>query len=196
MRTPRLDHPLPATSRTARRLGLLAAVALGCVVMAACQSAPPQRPVALAPQVDLQRFMGSWYVIGNIPTPPERQAYDAVEHYALRDDGRIATTFTYRDGGFEQPVKTMTPVGTVVDRRSNAVWTMQFLWPFQADYRIMRIDPDYRHVVVGRDKRDYVWIMSRTPTMDEPTYRQLVSFVAAQGYDTGKLRRVPQTPKP
>ena len=57
----------------------------------------------------------------------------------------------------------MTPVGTVVDTRSNAIWTMRFIWPFEADYRIAYLSPDYSQVIIGREKRDYVWIMARTP---------------------------------
>lgn len=163
-------------------------------LLSACQSAPTRAPVALAPQVDLQRFMGDWYVIAAIPTWLEREAYDAVERYERRDDGRIQTTFTYRDGSFEAPLETMRPVGTVVDTRSNAVWTMQFLWPFEADYRIVHVDPAHREVIVGREKRDYVWIMARTPRIAEADYARLVAIVAAQGYDTTKLRRVPQKP--
>ena len=169
---------------------VLASVVL--LLLGACQSAPTRAPIALAPQVDLQRFMGDWYVIAAIPTWLEREAYDAVERYERRADGRIQTIFSYRDGSFDAPLKTMRPVGTVVDTRSNAVWTMQFLWPFEADYRIVHVDPAHREVIIGRDKRDYVWIMARTPQIAEADYQRLVALVAAQGYDATKLRRVPQ----
>lgn len=187
-----LERSAPHRSRQWSRFVALAAA---CTVLAACQSAPKAPPLAAAPQVDLNRYMGDWYVIASIPTWPERRAFDAVENYSKREDGRIATTFTYRDGDADAPVKTMNPVGTVVDRRSNAVWTMQFVWPFEADYRILHIDAAHLEVVVGREKRDYVWIMARTPTLPDADYRRLVRFVADQGYDTSKLRRVPQRPQ-
>lgn len=175
-------------------LAVVAVAGIAVAVLAACQSASTAPPLPPAPQVDIERYMGDWYVLGNIPTWPEKNAYDAVENYKRRDDGRIATTFTYRDGGFEEPVKQMHPVGTVVDKSSNAIWTMQFMWPFQADYRILYINPEHTQVVVGREKRDYVWIMARTPTLSEADYARLKAFVAAQGYDTSKLRDVPQRP--
>ncbi|WP_233237350.1 lipocalin family protein [Bordetella sp. LUAb4] len=146
-------------------------------------------PVA---HVDLPRFMGDWYVIAHIPSWPERDAYDAVESYALRDDGRIQTTFRYRDGSFDEPIKTMTPIGTVRPDTGNAVWGMQFIWPIQAEYVIAYLDDDYRTTIVGRSKRDYVWIMARSPRLDDAEYAGLVERVAALGYDTGKLRRVPR----
>lgn len=172
---------------------LAAGLVIGaCALLVACQTPAQRPPLATVSQLDLDRYMGDWYVIAVIPTWLERDAYDAVERYERRPDGRIATTFTYRNGSHEAPLKTMHPVGTVVDRASNAVWTMQFLWPFEADYRIMHIDPDYREVVVGREKRDYVWIMSRTPTMPAADLQRLTAFVGAQGYDVSKLRQVPQ----
>ncbi len=170
----RSRRSLSLSPRAKRGLGVTAAVAVACVVLAACQTAPTLPPLAAAPQVDLPRYMGDWYVIASIPTWPERNAFDAVENYRQAEDGRIATTFTFRDGSADAPVKTMKPVGTVVDRRSNAVWTMQFIWPFEADYRILSIDPAHSQVVVGRDKRDYVWIMARTPTLPEADYQSTV----------------------
>ena len=86
----------------------------------------------------------------------------------------------------------MTPRGYVVDRTSNAVWGMQFVWPIKADYRIAYLSEDYGQTVIARQKRDYVWIMARTPTLSESEYSRLTSFVASMGYDTAKLRKVPQ----
>ena len=86
----------------------------------------------------------------------------------------------------------MTPRGHVVDRASNAVWGMQFVWPIKADYRIAYLSADYGQTVIAREKRDYVWIMARTPTLSDSDYAELTRFVAAMGYDTTKLRKVPQ----
>ena len=145
-----------------------------------------------APHVDLQRFMGPWYLIAHIPTFPERNAWNAVESYALEPDGSVATTFTFNEGGFDGPLRRMTPTGFVIDRQSNAVWGMQFIWPFRADYRIVFLTPDYGLTVIARQKRDYVWVMARTPRIPEAQYRDVVRRIAAWGYDVAKLRRVPQ----
>jgi apolipoprotein D and lipocalin family protein len=142
--------------------------------------------------VDLQRFMGDWYVIANIPTWIERGAHNAVESYRLNPDGTIATTFTFRQDGFDGELKRYEPKGFVIDRTSNAVWGMQFVWPIKADYRIVYLAPDYSHTVIGREKRDYVWIMARTPTIPETDFTNIVSFLSQQGYDVDRIQRVPQ----
>ena len=111
---------------TARHSGVLALV----LMLSACSSAPT---IPVAERVDLERFMGDWYVIANIPTAPEKGAHNAVESYRLDDDGSIATTFTFREGAFDGPEKVMRPRGFVRDRESNAVWGMQFIWPIKAE---------------------------------------------------------------
>lgn len=143
--------------------------------------------------VDVPRFMGDWYVIAHIPTRPERKAYDAVERYALRPDGRIQTTFTYRKGSFQAPLKSMHPIGQVAKEGNGALWSMQFFWPFKAEYVIAWRDAEYAQTIVARSKRDYVWYMARTPQVSDADYQQAVQRIAAMGYDVSKLRRVPQS---
>jgi apolipoprotein D and lipocalin family protein len=149
-------------------------------------------PIETVAHVDLQRFMGDWYVIANIPTWVEKGAHNAVESYELAPDGTIKTTFTFRKGGFDGELKKHQPTGFVTDRNSNAVWGMQFLWPIKADYRIVYLTEDYSQTVIGRNKRDYVWIMARTPEIPEEDYARIVALLGTQGYDTSKLQRVPQ----
>lgn len=166
-------------------LAALAALGSGCMSTTA-----PSVPVVR--DVDLPRFMGAWYVIASIPSYPERDAYDAVESYQLRSDGRIQTTFRYRKGSFEAPVKTMRPVGTVVPGTGNAVWGMQFIWPIKAEYVISYLDADYTETIIARSKRDYAWIMARTPEISAAAYAADVERLKAMGYAVSKLRKVPQ----
>lgn len=164
----------------------------GVALLAACQS-PPHPPIALAGPVDLPRFMGDWYVIANIPTFLEKGAHNAVESYRLEPDGSIATTFTFRAGAFDGPEKRYTPRGFVREGQGNAVWGMQFLWPIKADFRIVHLTPDYSQTVIGREARDYVWIMARTPAIPEADYQSILAFLAGQGYDVTRIQRVPQS---
>lgn len=163
--------------------------ALLVAVLAGCSSRPVRIPAVA--EVDVPRFMGDWYVIAHIPSWPERNAYDAVETYALREDGRIQTTFRFRDGGFDQELETMKPVGTVREEGNGAIWDMQFVWPIQAEYVIVDLDPGYTRTIIGRSKRDYVWLMAREPVLSEADYQASVRKIAELGYDVSKLRVVP-----
>jgi apolipoprotein D and lipocalin family protein len=170
-----------------------AAAGMTMTLLNACQS--PHPPIRTEANVDLQRFMGDWYVIANIPSFFERGAHNAVESYRLAPDGTIETTFTFNKGAFDGPRKQYTPRGFVLDTSSNAVWGMQFVWPIKADYRIVYVSDSYDRTIVGRQKRDYVWIMARTPQLAESEYRDLLAIVQREGYDVSAVRRVPQQPK-
>ena len=157
--------------------------------LTACSSQPPMPTVA---QVDLPRFMGDWYVIANIPTFLEKDAYNPVESYALNADGTIATTFTFNAGSFEGEEKVYHPQGFIRNTATNAEWGMQFVWPIKADYRIVYIDEDYQYTVIGRNSRDYVWIMARTAQIPDQIYGELRDFVIDLGYDPELLQKAPQ----
>lgn len=157
-----------------------------------CQA--PQ-PMPTVPYVDLERFMGDWYVIASIPTPFERDAHNAIERYTATDDGYIATEFSFNKDGFDGPRKTMHAKGFVLDADSSALWGMQFVWPIKADYRIVYLDDEYTTTIIGRERRDYVWLMSRS-LMSEAEMQQYVERITQLGYDTKQLQRVPHQAGP
>ena len=141
------------------------------------------------PKVDLERFMGDWYVVAVIPTFVEKGAYNPVESYALNPDGTIATTFTFNKDALDGPEKEYHPKGFVRNKETNALWGMQFIWPFKGDFRIICLDDDYQLTVIGRAKRDYVWIMSRSPAFSDAEFERMKTFVESVGYDGSKLIR-------
>jgi apolipoprotein D and lipocalin family protein len=149
-------------------------------------------PLEPVESVDLERFMGDWYVIANIPTFLEKSAHNAVESYNLNDDGTIATTFTFRDGGFDGERKEYNPRGFVREGTNNAVWGMRFVWPIKADYRIVYLDEDYSITIIGRNKRDYVWLMAREPEIPAARYQELLDLIGEMGYDLSQVQKVPQ----
>ena len=162
------------------------------ILISACTSAPPIHTVD---SVNIEQFMGDWYVIASIPTFIEKDAFNAIESYRLAEDGTIETTFSFNKGSFEGPRKVYRPRGFIQDEQSNAVWGMQFFWPFKAEYRIIYLTENYSQTVIGRTKRDYVWIMARKPVIPEADYIRILDFLREEGYDISKLRKVPQQAK-
>jgi apolipoprotein D and lipocalin family protein len=158
--------------------------------LTACDASDSE--MATVEHVDLERFMGPWYVIANIPTFLEKGAHNAIETYSLNDDGTIATHFTFRKNSFNGKRKDYNPKAFVLDTDTNARWGMRFVWPIKADYRIVWLDDDYSLTVIARQNRDYVWIMSRTPVISDYDYDEILSFVESIGYDIARVQRVPQ----
>ncbi|MEJ2576740.1 MAG: lipocalin family protein [Gammaproteobacteria bacterium] len=97
----------------------------------------------------------------------------------------------FRDGAFDGPLKVYRPTG-FVSPDDNAVWGMQFVWPNRSEFLVLYVDEDYQRTVIGRSKRDYVWLMARRPDLGEAEYAELAQVVADAGYDASELQRVPQ----
>ncbi len=167
---------------------------LASVAFVAACSGTGQRlePLPSAGPLELERFMGDWYVLGFIPLWPERNAHNGIETYELGKDGVIQTTYRFRPDSFDAPLKTFRPTATVVAETGDAHWKMQFLWPFKADYRIAWLAQDYSATIIGRKTRDYVWIMARSPVLPAGELEALEQKVAAMGYDMTGYRRHPQ----
>jgi apolipoprotein D and lipocalin family protein len=154
-----------------------------------CSSRAPMNTV---PRVDLERFMGDWYVLAHVPSRAEKEAYNAVETYTLGENGRIETTYAFRRGGFDEEVREMHPVGFVEDEATKATWGMRFIWPIRAEYLIVHLDAEYSETIVARTKRDYAWIMARQPELPAGRLEALEDKLVELGYDRDAIRRVPQ----
>ena len=116
----------------------LISVLLAAVGSTACSfNSMAVEPLSPVEYVDLERFMGPWYVISSTPTFIDKKSYNAIEEYTLAEDGTIKTRFSFFDGGFDGEFKTYHPTGFVRPDGSNAVWGMQFIWPIKADYQIV-----------------------------------------------------------
>ncbi|MFT7244726.1 MAG: apolipoprotein D and lipocalin family protein [Candidatus Azotimanducaceae bacterium] len=178
-------------SRIKVRLILL--VLFSITGLVGCSSAGPFDSIRTQGFVDLDRFSGDWYVIASIPTVLEKDAFNAVETYEKPVDGRVATTFRFNKGALDGPEKIYHPTGFVRDASSNAVWGMQFIWPIKAEYRIVYVDEPYDVTIIGRSKRDYVWIMARTSSIPDTQYQSLLNIVRAEGYDLSAIRKVPHS---
>lgn len=160
-----------------------------CALLSACSSLPPIKTVD---QVNLNQFMGDWYVIACIPTFIEKDVHNGIESYALDSDGSIKTTFTFRKGSVNGELKSYHPTGFVVPNTGNAIWGMQFIWPIKAEYRIVHLDADYQTTIIARNARDYVWLMSRNPQLSDAQYNGFVAQIKGMGYDINKLVKIPQ----
>jgi len=161
----------------------------GCMAM----NGGPSRPLRPVEHVDLQRYMGGWFVIANIPYFAEKDCFDSVEGYALLEDGRIDNRFACREKSFDAPMKPkLKTIATVYDKKSNAEWRVPFFKVIQAKYFVIDLDPEYQWAVIGHPSRRYGWIISRTRSLPEDTYRGILQRLRGQGYDDKRFVKVPQ----
>jgi apolipoprotein D and lipocalin family protein len=165
---------------------------IGLLALAVC-AGEDQPPQTLAPQVDLQRYAGRWYIIANLPYFAERGKVGSFFDISF-PGGNVLEVYNGRDGTFDSPLKSFTMNGYVVPGTGNARWRESPLWPIYLSYLILWVDPEYRYALVGYPGRGYGWVLSRSPDMDEATYRALLKRFAAEHYDAGPFRRIPQAP--
>lgn len=166
-------------------------VLIAALILAACGGEKPS-PMQVVSAVDLSRYTGAWYEIARYPNRFQRDcAGDVTATYELRDDGKVRVVNSCREENGD--LKSAEGTARVVDPATNARLEVTFFWPFSGDYWIINLGPNYEYAVVGEPSREYLWILSRTPRMDEATYDVLLQRIAKQGYDTSKLVRTPQS---
>jgi apolipoprotein D and lipocalin family protein len=170
-----------------RVIAVLAPLVLGAVATAAVA-----RDLETVERVDLERYLGRWYEIASYPAWFQRNCTAVTADYSRRDDGLIAVVNSCRKGSLDGRLKQARGRARVVDEASNARLEVSFFGPFWGPYWIIDLDPEYRWAVVGVPSRRYLWILSRTPTMDEATYAAIVDRLVEQGYDPERLNRTPQ----
>lgn len=160
------------------------------LILAAALSAAPPLPVA--PQLDVARYLGTWYEIVRMPERFERDCAAVTATYALRKDGGLSVENRCRKGGVAGPEQVARGKAWIPDARTPAKLKVQFFWPFRADYWVIELDPEYRFALVGNPNREHLWVLSRTPRMDPLTLSRLLDRARELGFDTRRLERTPQ----
>lgn len=163
-----------------------------------CQTGPYKMPKDIENQVvskvDIQRFMGDWYVIASIPTPFEKGVYNGLETYSWNEEKqRIDISFTFRKDSFEGPKKEITQKGWIADPVGKAHWKVSPFWPLKFDYLVIDLAEDYSWTTVGVPDKSYVWIMSRTPKMSVENLNKAKSRIEKLGYKMEDLLVIPQS---
>jgi len=168
-------------------------IVIGLAAAMAASAGWAKQPVLeVVEHVDLDRYLGTWYEIASYPAWFQKNCAAVTAEYSLRDDGMIRVINSCRKGSLDGTLKQSTGRAKVVDQTTNAKLKVSFFGPFWGDYWIIDLDPAYRWAVVGVPSRKYLWILSRTPTLDEALYRDIVDRLPAKGYTADRLNRTPQ----
>jgi len=155
--------------------------AIATLLLVGCVSGPKvdNAPVAA---LDINRYLGEWYEIARFDHSFERGIERAKANYTLNEDGTIKVVNSgIKDG---KPKKA---IGKGKRTDEPALLRVSFFGPFYADYRVMMIDANYKYALVGSGDADYLWILSRTPTLADAAKSALLVEARRRGYETGKL---------
>ncbi|MCA8894370.1 MAG: lipocalin family protein [Amphiplicatus sp.] len=153
-------------------------------------------PLTVVSNVEIDRYLGRWYEIARLPNQFEKNCEGVTADYTLRDDGLIKVVNTCRKGGPGGEVKSAEGRARIADKLTNAKLEVSFFGPFWGDYWILWLAPDYSLSLVGEPSGRYLWILSRTPTLEKGVLQDAISRLESQGYDTDKLYFTEQPPVP
>jgi apolipoprotein D and lipocalin family protein len=138
----------------------------------------------VVPHVELEKYLGKWYEIAHLPARFQEGCTDTTATYTLSKDGNISVL---NECIRNDKVKQAKGKAKVVDKNTGAKLKVTFFWPFSADYWIIDLGKNYDYAVVGTPNRKYLWILSRTPQMDDKLFSQLIESVKLKGFDVSKL---------
>lgn len=152
--------------------------------------------------LDLNRYMGRWYEIASFPSRFQpRDGQNTRATYRLNDDGTVHVLNETFSGGKRSYIE-----GTAykADPKSDeAKFKVKFylppflpIIPVVGNYWVLYIDDEYQYALIGEPTRKYLWILCRTPHMQEDIYNLLVQKAVDEGYDVSKLHKTPQTDPP
>ena len=160
---------------------------LSMAVFTGCRLTRQSVDLTPVTNVDLPRYLGQWYEIARFDHWFERGMSHTKANYAMREDGEIQVVNTgLKDG----KIKTSTGRAKCTDQQG--LLRVSFFWPFYGDYRILWLDDDYQHVLVGGGDSSYLWILSRTPAINEESKNIILTEAKRRGYDTERLIWVEQ----
>jgi apolipoprotein D and lipocalin family protein len=170
-------------------------VSICALLMAGCAGIASRQPLHTVASVDLARYAGTWYEIARLPMWFQRHCIDSKAIYTIRPDNKIGVhnECTTRSGTLDQ----VDGIATIVDTKTNAKLAVTFdnffarlVGPSRdGNYWILDLDPDYQTALVGTPDRRYLWMLSRSPHLDEATYQRLVGKAQQLGFPVSDFIR-------
>lgn len=142
--------------------------------------------------VDLNRYLGKWYEIASFYQRFQKDCVASTATYTQREDGDIDVLNECRIKTFDGKLKQARGKAWVEDKETNAKLKVSFFWPIWGRYWIIDLGKNYEYAVVGHPSRDYLWILSRTSTMDDAVFSAILERLKEQHYDLSKLNKTPQ----
>jgi apolipoprotein D and lipocalin family protein len=146
--------------------------------------------VATDEVIDINRYIGKWFVISSLPQIFTRGCLAQTADYDILSENKISVLNTC----IKRNKKTsINGEAKIINTDTNAELIVRFytwwarLFRLKGDYNIVKIDPNYEYVIIGGNDRKSLWIMSRTTSMNEQDYIEYVEFAKKKGFNVDKL---------
>jgi len=184
---------MSACCKVFQRMGLGVLIAVGGGALNGCATVSPPETV---PFVDVERYMGTWYEIASFPTFFNRGLVNTTATYEIIGENKVSV-FNRANKGAGGPETSIEGTARVVDRESNAKLSVSFspIFPrlFAGQYWIVALDDEgYTWAVVTDSRKRTLFILSRTPDMDEALYDEIVEDLSGRDFAVENLNRTPQ----
>lgn len=140
------------------------------------------------PFVDLKKYAGKWYEIASFPQRFQKGCTCTTAEYTLSDKGYVIVENRCNKDSIYGKQSYIKGKAFVVENSGNAKLLVQFFWPFKAKYWIIDLADDYSYAVVSNPTKKYLWILSRTPRMNEAIYQQIISRLKENGFDISSIK--------
>jgi apolipoprotein D and lipocalin family protein len=154
-------------------------------------------PLAAVSYVDINRYVGLWYEIARFPFSIQEGCHDTTAEYHLLKNGRLKVVNQCRKYAFDGKIDKAEGSAKVIDHETNAKLKVSFNFFMNlfggANYWIIDLDDDYQYAVVSEPEARYLWILSRSPQMEESVYDQILSRLADDGFMIEFLQKTPQS---
>lgn len=145
------------------------------------------------PEVDIEKYAGTWYEIASFPQRFQKGCHCTTATYTKTDKDYIIVENRCRKDSVNGKMSYIKGKAFIDPGTNNSKLKVQFFWPFKGKYWIIDLAEDYSYAVVGHPNREYLWILSRKPAMDETTYRDIVNRAKQKNFDVSKLRKTVQS---
>jgi len=151
------------------------------------------KTLTTVPDVDIMKYSGKWYEIARLPNSFEKGLICCTAEYGLRDDGKIRVTNVGHKEEDTAKIKTVHGKAWVPDKNEPGRLKVQFFWPFSGRYYIFHLDKEnYQYALVGDPSRKYLWLLARTPMIEDSLYRQLLEIALKNEFEVGNVIKVRQ----
>jgi apolipoprotein D and lipocalin family protein len=167
---------------------------MGILTLVACKTQEKMIDKTVVKQLDIQRYLGTWYEIARYDHRFERGMAGVSATYSMRNDGKIKVVNSGYKGGLDGKFSKAIGKAKIPNPDEPARLKVSFFWFFYGDYYVMELDGNYQWAVIGSSSDKYLWILSRSTQMEESLYNNLLNKLKARGYDTSKLIKVKQKP--